>query len=277
MTPLPPLAGRHAGRYLTVSIHDVSPRTLALTKEILARLETVGARHFSLLVIPDHHAQGHFLDDPKFCNWMHQRIAQGDEIVIHGYYHRRAPRPSETLREKITTRFYTAGEGEFFDISGAEALRLVSQAREEFRKLGIDPEGFVAPAWLLSAAGESALRKLGLKHTTRLTTLYHLPSGRSHATQSLVWSARSGWRRVVSRLWNARLFRRLSENPLMRIGIHPVDFQHPALWQQIETLTTRALADRTPATYLEWVVQATTEPPPATTPSAPSLSHAVQS
>lgn len=253
MTPLQP----PTGRYVTVSVHDVSPLTFSVTRELLARLEAVGARHFSLLVIPNHHGRGHILDDPEFRRWLLEREAQGDEVVIHGYYHLRTPRPSETVREKITTRFYTAGEGEFFDISGAEALRLVIHARDEFRMVGLNPEGFIAPAWLLSAAGEAALKKLGLLYTTRLKNVIHLPSGQSHSTQSLVWSARSLWRRLASRGWNAILARRLKHNPLLRIGIHPVDFNYRALWKQVEALTAQALADRTPTTYLEWIKAAT--------------------
>ncbi len=253
MTPLQP----PKGRYVTLSIHDVSPHTFPIVKEMIARLEMLGARHFSLLVIPNHHNLGHFLDAPEFCHWLQERTALGDEAVIHGYYHLRHPHPRESLRDKITTRFYTAGEGEFFDINGADALRLVIQAREEFRMLGINPEGFIAPAWLLSPGGEAALRKLGLLYTTRLKTVCHLPTGQTYPTQSLVWSARSFWRRMASRLWNSMLARRLRHNPLMRIGIHPVDFRYRGLWRQIETLASRALADRTPITYAGWVTAAT--------------------
>ena len=265
MTPLQP----PKGRYVTVSIHDVSPHTFSIVQEMIARLEKLGARNFSLLVIPNHHNLGHFLDDPEFCHWLQERTSLGDEVVIHGYYHLRHPHPGESLRDKITTRFYTAGEGEFFDIVGADAMRLLIQAREEFRMLGINPLGFIAPAWLLSTGAEAAMRKLGLLYTTRLKTVCHLPGGEVHKSQSLVWSARSFWRRLVSRVWNAMLARRLRHNPLMRIGIHPIDFRYRGLWRQIETLTSRALTDRTPITYAGWVTAATAP--------APEPAHAFQS
>lgn len=82
-------------------------------------------------------------------------------------------------------------------------------------------------------------------------------------SQSLVWSVRSAWRRMASRLWNLTLFNRLQANPLLRISIHPVDVEHPAIWQQIRDLTGRALLDRTPATYLRWIAnQRTAEASP---------------
>lgn len=252
--PPPPVfhAGEPPRRGVTISIHDVSPITWETTRDILARLEALGGRHFALLVVPNHHYRGHFLDHPEFCAWLRERAALGDEIVVHGYYHQREPHGGEGLLASLTTRFYTAGEGEFYDIGGAQALRLVSTALGEFRTAGLRPTGFIAPAWLLSAPGEAALRKLGLDYTTRLTTLHDL-QGSDYPSQSLVWSVRSLWRRVVSRLWNASLARRLRGNPFLRIGIHPVDFQHKRIWRQIEHLTQRALADRTPVTYQEWV------------------------
>ncbi len=240
-------------RALVLSIHDVSPLTHAATVRILERFAALGAGPCSLLVVPDHHRRGHFLDDPAFCAWLRERAEAGDEPVIHGYFHRRARKPRESVRVRWITRCYTAEEGEFFDMAGADALRVVSQARDEFRKLGLDPAGFIAPAWLLSEGAEAALRKLGFDYTTRLGGVTDFVQGRAFASQSLVWSVRSFWRRGMSRVWNASLFRRLRAAPLLRIGIHPVDLEHRALWRQIETLIQRALADRTPLTYQQWI------------------------
>ena len=80
------------GRSLVISIHDVSPLTREATERILSELTELGVRKVSLLVIPDHHHKGHFLDDPGFCTWLEERAAAGDEVVIHGYYHRRDQR-----------------------------------------------------------------------------------------------------------------------------------------------------------------------------------------
>ena len=57
---------------------------------------------------------------------------------------------------KAMTRIYTADEGEFYDIDRATARELVSKAREEFRGIGLDPRGFIAPAWLLGPEAEAA-------------------------------------------------------------------------------------------------------------------------
>ncbi len=259
--PIPPLKIEEPpARAMIVSVHDVSPLTRAATERILAELGELGIHGCSLLVVPDHHRKGHVLDDPEFCAWLKTRVTAGDEVVIHGYFHRRDRRANESFRDKLTTRFYTAGEGEFFDKAGADSLWIISQARDEFRKIGLDPHGFIAPAWLLSDGSERALRKLGFAYTTRLGTVTDFHGERTYCSQSLVWSVRSFWRRAISRWWNASLFRRLRPCPLLRIGIHPPDIAHPAIWRQITALATQALADRTPLTYLRWVETSRSQP-----------------
>ena len=240
-------------RSLVVSLHDVSPHTFAACSKIVTELARVGVNRCSLLVIPDHHHRGHFLDDPMFCDWLKDSVARGHEAVIHGYYHRRARRAQEGVVAKVTTRIYTADEGEFFDIDRPAAVELVSQAREEFRSLGLESSGFIAPAWLLSEEAERALRDLGIQYTTRLASVLDLARMHTTASQSLCWSVRSRWRRKVSLGWNWFLFRRLQTNPLLRISVHPVDIEHPAIWQQIVQLTETALESRTAQTYEAWV------------------------
>jgi len=251
-TPTPPpkvITPENPTRHLVVSVHDVSPLTRESVERILTELRELGVPRVSLLVIPDHHCKGHFLDDPEFCSWLRGQVEAGNEVAIHGYFHRRDQRAGETLMDKITTRFYTAGEGEFFDIAGADALRVISQARQEFRKIGIDPQGFVAPAWLLSDGADRALQRLGITYTTRIGGVFDYTTGVRHASRSLVWSTRSALRRLLSRYWNARLFHQLQHAPLLRIGIHPPDISHRAVWGQIKALTAKALTDRTAVTY----------------------------
>jgi len=238
---------------LVLSIHDVSPLTLKNTRAILADLKSLGLNRYSLLVIPDHHRRGHFLESAPFCAWLKEEASAGQEIVIHGYYHQRAPKPAESVVDKFITRFYTANEGEFYDIGREQAFELVAKAREEFSSIGLSSTGFIAPAWLLSTAAETALADLGLRFTTRLGGVIDLATGKTHPSQSMVYSVRSEWRRQVSLLWNSSLYRRLEANPLLRIGIHPVDFDHPTIWEQIRTKVSEALTQRQATTYEDFL------------------------
>jgi predicted deacetylase len=238
---------------LVVSLHDVSPVTREDCAAILAELHALGVTQTSLLVIPDHHRRGSILADAEFGAWLREQAAAGHEIVIHGYYHQRARRADESLPAKITTRFYTADEGEFYDLDRGSAAELISKARGEFQQLGVSAAGFIAPAWLLGRESEAALRDLHCEYTTRLGHVLDLRTGRTFASQSLVWSVRSAWRRQMSLAWNALLYRRIAANPLLRVSIHPVDRRHAKIWQQIRELITRALAEREPLTYFAWL------------------------
>lgn len=242
-----------AARALVVSLHDVSPRTHAACVDILAVLAGLGVRTTSLLVIPNHHRRGHFADDPGFCRWLSEMANAGHEIVTHGYYHERARRAGESAMQKITTRFYTADEGEFYDLDRSAARELVARGAAELRAAGLEPRGFIAPAWLLGREAEEALREVGVEYTTTLGSVIDLQEMRTFHSQSLVWSVRSAWRRAASLMWNATLFRRLRDHSLLRVSIHPVDLAHTAVWRQIRTLLAHALRDREPMTYHAWI------------------------
>lgn len=254
-------------RALVVSVHDVSPRTQAECRRAVAAMAQCGVARTALLVVPDHHGRGHFLEDAGFCAWLAELERGGHEIVTHGYYHRRARRPMESAVQKLATRVYTAGEGEFYDVDRATARDLVARGNGELRRAGLHPRGFIAPAWLLGAEAEAALRDEGVEYTTTLGAVTDLTTGRTWRSQSLVWSVRSAWRRAASLAWNATLCHRLRDHPLLRLAIHPVDLAHGAVWRQIRALATRAAAVREPMTYHAWITHARAIATPASPPA----------
>jgi len=236
-------------RSLVVSIHDVAPSTRAKVEKILASLAGRGVHTCSLLVVPDYHRLGRSLADRSFCSWLHALAANEHEIVIHGFFHQRARRRGENARAKIVTRIYTANEGEFFDLDYSEALRLIRKARKDFKAHGFHPTGFIAPAWLLGAEAERAVIDAGMSYTTTLRTVRDFDRDCTITSQSLVYSVRSGLRRISSLAWNRSLFRRLTSNPLLRLGIHPPDIDRRAIWKQIGEIVSEALLDRRAMTY----------------------------
>ena len=74
-----------------------------------------------------------------------------------------------------------------------------------------------------------------------------------HRGRSLVWSVRAGWRRSCSLVWNALLFQSIKRSPLIRVGIHPPDWDHPRIRKQILQILGKALAARRPMTYEGWL------------------------
>ncbi|HEX8371666.1 MAG TPA: polysaccharide deacetylase family protein [Chthoniobacterales bacterium] len=240
---------------LIVSLHDVSPHTLDASRQILHDLRSAGVEKTSLLVVPDHHHRGHFLADATFCNWLREQQQAGHEIVTHGYFHQRERTNKESPRDKMITRLYTADEGEFYDINETEALEKMHRAQAEFATLDMHPEGFIAPAWLLSAAGECAARQAGFRYTTTLGEIRDFQKGSTHTSQSLVYSVRSAWRRVVSLAWNRSLLSRLRENSVVRFGIHPPDWKYASIRHEILNLVRHLAARRQVETYAEWTAR----------------------
>jgi len=248
-------AATATGRSLVVSLHDVAPTTWPVVREILTELHHEGIRKCSLLVVPNYHRHGSSLDDREFVSAVRDLESEGHEIVIHGYFHERPRRSPESLFSQFITRTYTQDEGEFFDLDYDEARRRINLAREEFESAGLKPCGFIAPAWLLSPAGERAARDAGMEYTTRLASVRDLRSGHTFPARSLVYSVRNEWRRSASLGWNAILAQLTRDKSLARISVHPVDYQYPAIWGQTRRLLTQMQSDRTPTTYQDWTAE----------------------
>jgi predicted deacetylase len=238
---------------MVVSVHDIAPCNRHIVEPMLERLARMGVRVCSLLVVPHYHHEKLIADDAPFISWLRGLEADGHEIVIHGYFHERPRRAAESIKDQIVTRFYTRGEGEFFDLGYDEAYRRITKAQEVFREHGLKPTGFIAPAWLLSAEGEQAARDAGMEYTTRLHTVRDLRSGQIFGARSLVYSVHNNWRRVASLAWNRLMLQAARDTTLLRLSVHPPDFQHPAIWSQIERFTKEAMETRAPTTYRDWL------------------------
>jgi predicted deacetylase len=239
---------------MVVSLHDVAPSTQQITSTIMSDLAGYGVRVCSLLVVPDYHHQGLFTKDRQFVSWLRGLDAKGHEIVIHGFFHERPRRPKETLRDKFLTRFYTQ-EGEFYELNYEEALCRITTARDEFHAHSLRPRGFIAPAWLLSKEAERAARDAQMEYTTHLRTVCDLRSENVFPARTVVYSVHNRWRRAVSRTWNAAVFRFVKSRPLLRISIHPRDYCHPAIWNQIVGFVSATSSRRTVTTYQDWIAE----------------------
>ena len=238
---------------LVVSLHDLAPSNRETSEKIVQELTRRGVRVCSLLVVPDYHHQGLMTKDRQFVSWLRRLESEGYEIVIHGFFHERPRGSGESLPKKFFTRVYTQDEGEFFDLDYAEALHRITTARDEFRGAGLNPRGFIAPAWLLSRAAERAARDAEMEYTTRLNAVRDLRLGEDFSSHSMVYSVRAEWRRTVSLAWNATLYQIARHDALVRLSIHPVDYSHPAIWSQINRFVDQLAHSRTPTTYQDWI------------------------
>jgi hypothetical protein len=106
---------------------------------------------------------------------------------------------------------------------------------------------------LLGEGARKAQRGSPFAYTSDPGDLIRLPQFALLPAPSLVWSARSPWRRLLSRHWNEHLLRRHAETPLLRLGVHPVDLQHNSVrrfW--LETIE-QMLSRRVPVPKSAWL------------------------
>ena len=240
---------------LIVSIHDLSTVTRGAVERMLEDLANVGVPVTSLLVIPDHHHKGRIDADPAFCAMLRGAVARGNEAVLHGYYHLRPAREGEGMATRLITRSYTAGEGEFYDLDRTEALGLLRKGKEALGNCGVPFTGFIAPAWLLGEEAEEAVFAEGFCYTTRVDSVIDCRETSRYPARSMVYSVRTAWRRGVSLLWNEALFHRLKNAPLLRIGLHPPDWEHEAIRRHALARVGRAARERRVTTYGRWVAE----------------------
>jgi uncharacterized protein len=236
-------------RSLVVSIHDVSPVTRLICDRILEQLADLGIKRTSLLVIPNYHHSAPVAEDQVFQRWLIGRVQSGHEPVLHGYYHQRMRSENDSLLSRLTTEAYTAGEGEFFDLSFEEASDRLKSGLADLSFLSGKISGFIAPAWLLGKEAERAVRQCGFLYTTRIGSLIRFKNNDEIVSRSLVWSTRARWRAAASLAWNRTLGRMVRDCSLVRIGIHPPDYENAAVWKQIVKLLRELSLERHAASY----------------------------
>jgi predicted deacetylase len=235
---------------LCIAVHDVAPATWPLCLRLFDLVDALGASPLTLLVVPDWHAQGRIDAAPDFRHAIDARLARGDEVALHGYFHRDdAPAPRSPLAW-LRRRVLTAGEGEFAALDAGAAEARLHAGLDLLRGQGWKIEGFVPPAWLANAATRAALRRTDLRWTSTHTALIALDGGREEriAAPCLTASPRSRWRRIASRAFLRAGLRLSARAPLVRVGLHPADAEHPDLLDCWREVLTELLAARTAAT-----------------------------
>ncbi len=149
---------------LLVSIHDISPLTHEASRCLVAQAAAAGVPRsaLTLLVIPCHHGSAPLDAHPPTTRWLHGLVDAGATLCMHGYAHEMAGRP-RTPAQWAWARVFARGQGEFLLSDDDDARWRLASARETFARAGLSAEGFVAPAWLMSAAARSVVREAGFR------------------------------------------------------------------------------------------------------------------
>jgi predicted deacetylase len=217
---------------LLLVLHDIAPPTWADYQPFVEAVDALGNVPMTWLVVPNFHKHNDLEAHPGFRRLLSGRLALGDELALHGYFH-------------------------------CDDGPMASNPRDWFTRLhaGIDMfqryhwplHGFVAPAWLMSEGTRQALRQLPLSYTSDPQHLYKLPDFAVVDAPGLVWSARSAWRRGLSKLVSDQREQRWRQAPVIRLGLHPVDMRHEfsrTYW--LQTLKRLIAEGRVPMTKARW-------------------------
>lgn len=243
---------------LIVSLHDAHPGSHQAIAEQIKFLAGYDIAQTSILVVPDFHHAGLIERDTPFAADVSRWQAAGHEVVLHGYFHDRLESPPEKLSTLFWTRLYTSREAEFLDLPRETARQRLERGRALFASFGWRAAGFIAPAWLMAEGLGNLLAEMGFLYTTRLQEIIPLRPGmnRPVASQSLCYSTRAAWRRVVSGVWNKHLFGRLRETELIRLSLHPRDLEFPLIRRQVDQILRAALKRGfVPVTYGDYVAR----------------------
>jgi len=239
-------------------MHDVAPETWPRCERLLEAVARVAPVPVTLLVVPNHHRR-----NPGVPTWYRDalaaRIAAGDELALHGFFHVDEGPRATTLADWCRRRILTASEGEFSALPAPIARRRLYGGRRWFERQAWPVDGFVAPAWLLGRGAWHALSNSPFLYTTTSTHFHLLHPWQGIPAPAIAWSTRSRLRRALSLAWHG-LRPVPYDPPLVRIALHPDDALYPDVVRQALHLLELLLRERKAMTKLAF---ATALRPPA--------------
>jgi predicted deacetylase len=233
---------------LLVSVHDVTPAHEARLAALYRLLDEAGVRHFALLVVPNWHGAWPLEEFPSFTAELHERAAGGTTVFLHGLRHDEVGQP-RSLAHRARTFGRTNREGEFASLPPEEAQARIARGLATLRQAGLDPIGFVPPAWLARPGLDRIALDAGLALTEDARAVF--VRGRRVAAPATCWSTRSAWRRTGSAVVAAARLRFERSQPLVRLALHPHDADWSRVLDSCRRTLMRLLDQRAPIDYRE--------------------------
>jgi predicted deacetylase len=237
---------------LLVSLHDVSPLTLADSQRALELLRASGlpTDALTVLAIPRHEGQTPLDEDAATVRFLRGLADAGATLVMHGLTHRmpgRAWSPAGFVRGHVFAR----GQGELLRATAAEAARALDEGAAILRRAGLEAatRAFVPPAWLLSGAAREAVGRAGFEYHETFAGIVH--AGRVRAPRVIGWGSLNAVETIATALYAAVQSRLPACDT--RLAVHPADMRRASQPRAIARALAR-LRERTRAqsyaTYL---------------------------
>jgi len=236
-----------------LALHDVTPFHMPRLERAEALFADLGVTRATYLVVPQFHGRWAIDRDPDFARWCARPRPFAVDWALHGWCHAETGgsgrfEPWNWLKR----RTLTAGEGEFLSLAADETSRRVDVGTRMFAScLGVAPTAFVAPAWLFNAALVDVLAARGFRWTEDHRRIYQLQRGTTAAAPVITWATRTAMRRRGSAVLAPLLYRAWRRRAILRIAVHPFDFDDPLVVKSLRGVVTAALRERTMAGYLE--------------------------
>ncbi len=224
-----------------VSLHDVTPFHLPRLQKAEQILTQWGVPKISYLFIPDYHRENQQLDKvllSDFKQWTVENRAFAVQWLLHGYYHLETSNRSH--------------EREFLTLSPLEIQTRIREGKVAFKDVfHYSPDVFVAPAWHFNQHLFPILKDHRFRITEDHSFIYLLDKDKKIPAPVITWATRTRLRKLISQIGCPILNRWWSGKDLLRIALHPFDFDHPATINSIEKVIKTALNKREPILYTE--------------------------
>ncbi len=231
------------GRTIAVALHGIEPATYERCAVIRDWLSDHGVDRVTLLVIParDLHPVGE--RSPEMVSWLAERRRAGDSIAQHGFQH-------VCLRRG---GLLSHRPGEFTGLGEDETRRAVHAGWRVMKLAGIEPDGFVAPAYAYTSVLRHELRRrfrwwAGLLRVQRAAE----DDSGSPATASRAPAFSFAADGLLGRMLSPPLVRAGAMLPTstLRLDLHPADLRHVRHMMVLEWVLQRSTFRRA-VTYRE--------------------------
>lgn len=163
---------------LVVAIHDVAPTTLPDVRWLLSALDGLGVRPRVLLAIPDEAGAGDLRAAPELVDLLRSEADAGSEIVQHGCLHRVTGNLRGPVLSRARARLFAARDAEFLSLDRAGTIERLVRGRTILGDIGLEVQGFCAPAWLADGGLGPVLGQLGYRYDLGMYRVTDLTRGR---------------------------------------------------------------------------------------------------
>jgi predicted deacetylase len=228
-------------RRLAVTLHDVEPATFNRCALIRDWLTDHGVDRVTLLVIPAPDLHAFDSRRPELATWLVEREREGDAVAQHGFHHVRGDR-------RRTRRW--DGSAEFIGLDERETTRAIDAGRRVLKLAGLEPRGFVAPAY----AYTPQLRDVLAKRFSWWAGLMRLHSGQGDRLAPAIGMGGSDAILRATSPWVLRACAQLAGSTL-RLDVHPADLDRPRHMMALESVL-KGARRREPATLDELALAA---------------------